>query len=145
MQTSAHRTYLATEVMTATPQKLQLMLIEAAIRCAKQAQLFWDQGKSQEAGNSIIQCQRIIGEILGGLRVDRDPPLIRRVASIYTFILRSLSTAHVKRQRSAIDDVLRVLEIERGTWKQVCEQLGSRRDVPNAPAEFESSTASFTA
>ena len=37
MPSPAHENYLVTEVMTATPQKLQLMLIEAAIRCAARA------------------------------------------------------------------------------------------------------------
>jgi len=41
MDASAHESYLVTEVMTATPQKLQLMLIDAAIRSAEKARRLW--------------------------------------------------------------------------------------------------------
>ena len=36
MQQPAHESYLEAQVMTATPQKLRLMLIEGAIRFARQ-------------------------------------------------------------------------------------------------------------
>jgi flagellar protein FliS len=128
MQPSARDTYLMTEVTTATPQKLQLMLIEASIRFARQAVLHWEQGNDEQAGEAIIRCQEIVAQILGGLRQDRDPPLVRRVAGIYAFIFRRLAQAHLQKDRQAVGDVLRVLDIERETWKAVCEQLGSRRD-----------------
>ena len=41
MQASAQSNYLETEVMTAPPQKLQLMLVEAAIRSAERARAMW--------------------------------------------------------------------------------------------------------
>ena len=41
MTPAARDEYLATEVMTAAPQKLQLLLVEAAIRFARQAESHW--------------------------------------------------------------------------------------------------------
>jgi flagellar protein FliS len=133
MQPTVRETYLHTEVMTATPQKLQLMLIEAAIRFARQTLLHWDNNQEEQAGETLIRCQEIVAEILGGLRPDRDPNLVRRVAAVYTYIQRQLTTAHLQRSAPAVHDVLRVLEIERDTWKEVCQQLGARRDAGTLP------------
>lgn len=139
MDNTAQQAYLMTQVNTATPQKLQLMLIEAAIRLSRQAVMYWEQAKDEEAGEALIRCQEIFAEILGGLRPDRDPPLVRRVAGIYSFLMRSSSEAHLRKDRKAIEEVISVLEIERGTWQQVCEQLGSSVRCAPAPA----SQASF--
>jgi flagellar protein FliS len=142
MQTHARDAYLQTEVMTATPQKLQLMLIDAAIRFSRQALVHWQNDQHEEAGEAIIRAQEVVAEILGGLRVDRDPPLVRRVAGIYTFVSRQLAAAHTTKDVGAIEGVIRVLEIERATWQQVCEQLGSRIDAAHHQA---ASGAVFTA
>jgi flagellar protein FliS len=131
--TSARDEYLQTEVNTATPQKLQLMLIEAAIRFASQALLHWQRGQDEQAGEALIRCQEIFAEILGGLRPERDPDLTRRVAGIYVFLLRSLTDAHLNKNRQAVEDAIRILEIERGTWQQVCQQLGSHVDAAAVP------------
>ena len=48
MNPAARDEYLSTEVLTASPQKLQLMLIDAAIRAASQAQSLWT-GERTEA------------------------------------------------------------------------------------------------
>ena len=41
MDVSVRDRYLNAEVMTATPQKLQLMVVEAAIRSCEKARSFW--------------------------------------------------------------------------------------------------------
>lgn len=128
MQTTARETYLATEVNTATPQKLQLMLVEAAIRFARQGLLHWQRGEEEQAGESLIRCQDIFGEILGGMRPEHNPELVRKVAGIYVYLLRELTDAHLEHDAKAVENVIRVLEVERGTWQQVCEQLGARLD-----------------
>ena len=66
--------YQYTEVMTATPQKLQLMLIEAALRNASQARQHW--ASQQEARHhALIRSQSILTELLATLnpRCRRDP------------------------------------------------------------------------
>lgn len=131
MQPSAPRdAYLHTEVMTATPQKLQLMLIEAMMRFARQAQVHWQQGQDEQAGEAVIRCQEIVSELLCGLRPEQNPELTQQIAAIYMFLFRRLCDAHVGHDSQAIDDVVRVLEVERETWRQVCEQLGSRLEIP---------------
>ena len=59
--------YLETEVMTATPQRLQLMLIEAAIRSASQARPISDTAEQPGGLTPILRAQRIMAELLTGL------------------------------------------------------------------------------
>lgn len=129
MESNVRDNYLATEVMTATPQKLQLMLIEAALRFGHQANRCWSEGRDEEAGEALVRCQQIVTELLCGLNPDNNPELVSRVASVYLFIFRSLTVAQMQRDSEKLLDAMRVLEVERDTWRQVCEQLGSTREA----------------
>lgn len=125
MQTSARETYLTNEVMTATPQRLQLMLIEGAIRFARQAEAHWSAQQDSHADEALTRAEQIVSELLCGLNPDGDAELVRRVASIYLFVFRTLTTAHLQRDEVKLNDAIRVLEVERETWRQVCDRLGS--------------------
>ena len=132
MAPAPHETYFANEVLTATPQKLHLMLIEAAIRLGNQTLEHWREGRDTQASESIVRCQRILAEMLKGLRPKQMPELVGKVASVYIFLYRSFVQAQLQRDPVQLNDALRVLEIERETWRKVCEQLGSRQ----SPSSF---------
>lgn len=134
--------YLVTEVMTATPQKLQLMLIEAALRFGHQALAMWQEGRDDDALESLIRCQQIVTELLCGLNPELNPELVRRVAGVYLFIFRGLTAAQLERDTKRLADALAILEVERETWREVCEKLGSTRPASEG---LEASRMSFEA
>jgi flagellar protein FliS len=133
MQPSAPDNYLATEVMTAPPQKLQLMLIEAAIRFAEQARAKWHTAEDDQAAAALSRAQQIVGELLSSLNHDVDPELVRKVASVYLFVFRRLMEANYQRSESKLDDALRVLRVEQETWAKLCRQLPSQQTPDNEP------------
>ncbi len=117
--------YLVTEVMTAPPQKLHLLLVEAALRHCRATLQHWRTGESDNACETVIKAQEIMGELLAGLDRTAEAELVERVASIYAFVYRSLIEAAFRRDEARLAGAIRVLEIERETWRQLCEQLGS--------------------
>ncbi|OHB65920.1 MAG: hypothetical protein A2V70_02985 [Planctomycetes bacterium RBG_13_63_9] len=133
MQRSARDSYLATEVLTATPQKLQLMLIEAAIRFAERARADWQADDDEQAADALGRAQQVVGELLAGLNRQLDSPLVKKIASVYLFVFRNLMEASCQRDEKKLDDALRVLQVERETWCQVCRKLGGE-SPPDAPA-----------
>ena len=70
-------------------------------------------------------AQRMACEILGGFRREVHPELVQSMAALYMFVFRSIVDGNRHRDEKKLDDALRVLEIERGTWQAVCEKLGS--------------------
>jgi flagellar protein FliS len=114
--------YLEAQIMTATPQKLRLMLIEGALRFARRTLELWEQSKPEEALESLIRCRSIVAELMSGIQADQSD-LTRRVAAVYVFLFRCLTEAHLHRQPQRVQDTIRVLEIERDTWQQVCDQM----------------------
>ena len=124
MQT-ARKNYLQAEVQTATPQKLRLMLIEAAIKNVHRTKKAWDEERHEAAFESLSLAQDIVAELLSSLDKESNPELAGKIASIYVFIFRCLSEGGMTHDPQKMDDALRVLNSERETWKQVCEKFGS--------------------
>jgi flagellar protein FliS len=143
MNQSVRENYLMTDVMTATPQKLQLMLIEAAIRAGEQTRELWKNEQLDEACETMIKCQRLVTELLCGLNPEVNRELVRKAAGVYLFVFRRLSEAQLNRSYESLSEALSVLEIERETWRQVCEQLGTRREEGQhaVPAPANQATA----
>jgi len=138
MQSSARDGYLETEILTATPQKLQLTLIEAAIRFIQRARADWQADQNEEAGEALIRAQRIMAELLGGLNVEIDPELAKKVAPVYVFVFRSLVEASRDHDEEKLDGALKVLNVERETWTQLCRKLGSTKDAADTPGDVAS-------
>ncbi|HEV3345191.1 MAG TPA: flagellar export chaperone FliS [Pirellulales bacterium] len=145
--------YFENQVFTATPQRLRLMLIDGALQYAHRAAIHWEQGRNYEAGEAIVGCQRIVTELLRGLRADLAPDLVADLAALYNFVFRSLIEAGLKRDPSKLADAVKVLEIDRETWRQVCEQLGSSletaqhsapRGAPHFAGQPDAAAGGFT-
>jgi flagellar protein FliS len=124
MNANARNEYLETEVFTAPAQKLQLMLVDAALRLADRARKLWQIDQRDAAGDAILHCQEIVTQILAGMNYEhRQSDLSKQVAATYQFIYRSLVAAYMQLDEAKLADAIRILEIERETWRQVCQEL----------------------
>ena len=134
MSVSSPGSYIETEVMTASPQKLQLMMIDAAIRFAKRAKLHWEADEDEKACDVLIRAQQVMGELLGGLNREASPQLVGKIASVYVFVFRNLMEAALERDVEKIDGAIKVLEAEQETWRQVCQKLAEEKSIEPGPA-----------
>lgn len=139
MQSSIRDNYLETEVMTATPQRLQYMLIDAAIRNLQRGKHLRSENLHDRACEVLIRAQEIVTQILSGLNREVDADLTRKVASVYMFVFRSLNEAQVGQGDAKLDECIRVLEVERETWRLLCEKLELEQ-----PAENEAARATLS-
>lgn len=127
MNDTAPNSYLRDAVMTASPEQLQLMLYDGVIRFARQgrdALLAQDYETSYE---KLSRAQAIIVEMEAGLRHEVNPELCGRMAAIYGFLYRKLVEASIHKDATAVDDALKVLEIERETWVLLIERVNAAR------------------
>ena len=125
MSFSPRDSYLSTEVRTAAPQKLQWFLVDAALRSANRARQQWQLGQDEAATESLMHAQRVLGEMLAAVDPQAGGDLARRVSAVYEFIFRSLVAANQGHDEKRLADAIRILEIERETWKQLGEQIAS--------------------
>ena len=118
-------TYLENEVFTATPQKLRLMVIDGALRFANRALDVWDQDTVRN--DALTRCRALVSELLSSIKVD-ETKVAQNVARLYAFVYELLVDAHIDKDKSKVSETIEILQIERETWRQVCEAM------PHAPA-----------
>jgi flagellar protein FliS len=119
--------YLETEVLTAPPQRLRLLLIDHTLRAAQNTLTAWQEARWDDGLDASIRCRDLLSELLSGIDASASP-LANDVAGIYTFLFNAVTDASVARDEQKLRDVLRILEIERETWRQVCEQAAEPSD-----------------
>jgi len=121
MDRNAHNAYLETEVTTVTPQKLRLMLIDGGLRFARLTLEHWENGADADAREACRRCRDVLLELLSSLKTEQSEAA-SQTADVYLFLVRTITQAEVDGDPAMIDQVIRVLEVERGTWQQVCEK-----------------------
>lgn len=119
--------YLRTQILTAPPEKLQLLLYDGAIRFATQGRQKLAEGDYESSYHFLVRAQNIVLELLCGLRPEHDAALCGRMAALYSFIYHKLLEANVNHNPEAVDDALKILSIQRGTWLELLEKLGQER------------------
>ncbi|MCH7812584.1 MAG: flagellar export chaperone FliS [Planctomycetes bacterium] len=141
MQPDLANPYLRNSVLTASPEQLQLMLYDGAIRFARQGKDALVANDFETSYERLSRAQAIIIEMEAGLRHEVNPELCERMAAIYGFLYRKLVEASVRKDPSAIDDALKILDIERETWVLLIEKVQAARADGNGPAPSADPTA----
>jgi flagellar protein FliS len=143
----AAQNYLKTKVFTATPEQLQLMLYDGAIRFGEQARAALDARNYEQSYNMIARVQRIITEMHSSLRPDVSPDLCKKMSALYNYIYRRLVEANVEHKTASLDEALQLLRYQRETWTMLLDQLGKSKaaavaktlDMPAPDARMEQS------
>ncbi len=139
MHTSGSDAYLHDAVMTATPEQLQLMLYDGAIRFATQGRDAILAKDYETVYQRFSRAQKIVLEMQSGLRPEVNPSLCAQMAALYNFIYRKLVEASIHRDVAAADDALKILRHQRETWAMLMdklkeEQAGAGRSAPKMPS-----------
>ncbi len=147
MNGQAANSYLKTKVLTATPEQLQLMLYDGAIRFCEQAKAAIQEKNWEQSYNLITRVQRILVELLCSLKHDINPDLCGKLASLYNYAYRRLIEANIEHDLSALEDAANVLRFQRETWVMLLDKLSREKatkvarnlDLPAPDARMEAS------
>jgi flagellar protein FliS len=147
MNNQVAQNYLRTKVFTATPEQLQLMLYDGAIRFSEQARVALEKKNFEQSFELISRAQKIIAEMTGSLKHDIAPELCGKLAALYNYVYRKLIDANVDHQIQPLDEALGILRYQRETWAMLLDQLGKTKaaaaatklDLPAPSARMEAS------
>lgn len=147
MNPQAAQNYLRTKVLTSTPEQLQLLLYDGAIRFTEQGRGCLARQDWEGSYNALSRAQKIIAELTSSLKHELAPDLCGKLASLYNFVYRKLVEANVSHELKAAEDALEILRYQRETWAMLMEQLGKNKaavvartlDMPAPDARMEAS------
>jgi flagellar secretion chaperone FliS len=135
MTASPANAYLRTKVLTASPEELRLMLLDGALKFAHQGREGLAKKDYEQSYNGISQARNIVLELLTSIRVEFDPDMCGRVRALYTFLYSSLVEANMERNTKKLDEVIKLLEFERETWRLLMDKLTQERAAGREPVE----------
>ena len=127
VETNPANAYLRTKVLTASREELRLMLLDGAIKFARQGREGLAAKNYEASYNGISQCRNIVLELLTTIKPEFDPELCDRVKALYTFMYTELIEASMQKSVEKIDGVIKLLEYERETWVMLMERMAGEK------------------
>ncbi len=127
MSTDIANAYQRTQVLTAGPEQLRLLLLEGAVRFARQG-VEGIRTKNHEAVYvGFSKSRDIVVELMTSIRPDTDATLRSRVQGLYMFIFKLLADASLERDETKGDKAAELLEYEVETWKMAMAKAAEER------------------
>ena len=135
--------------MTATPEQLQMMLYDGALRFAEQAKAALEAQDYERSYNTISRVQKIITELSCTLKRDAFPELCDKLAALYSYVFKKLVEANVQHSAAAMEEAIGLLRYQRDTWAMLLDQLGKQKAAAaaskiNLPAPDQRMEASIS-
>jgi len=119
--------YLRTQVLTASPEQLRLMLLDGAIRFLRQGRTGLAEKNFEASYDGFTKCRNIIIELMNSMRPELDPDLCANVHSLYIFIYQTTVEASIEKDVGKADKALEMLNFERDTWTLAMTRLADER------------------
>jgi flagellar protein FliS len=120
------RSYKETQIKTATPGKLILMMYDGAIKNLNQALQDMDNEhrRYDSISNSLIKAQDIIAELMISLDFERGGEIAKNLFGLYVFMNRRLLDGNIKKDKAPLEEVKTLLIELRGAWAEVADKAG---------------------
>lgn len=115
--------YKRSQIESATPVQLVVMLYDAAIDSLKKALQIQEEDDSPDGiekfHNQLIRCQNIITELTVSLDMDRGEEIAKNLFRLYEYMNHRLIDANIKKDEEPVKEVIKLLEILREGWVSI--------------------------
>ena len=138
--------YQTSNVTTATPEKLMLMLFDAAIQFLQKAKTAIEQKDYKTRSENIDGARKILRELMRTIDLENGNDVSKSLFRLYNRMAMKLIKANVQRNAPLIDEVLedltnirwgfqKAIEIQNGTTtlEEVMKEMPPQ-DIPEHPA-----------
>ena len=136
--------YLRDAVLSASPEQLQLMLYDGAIRFSRQGMEAMDRRELDTCCEKLIRAQQIVAQIKVGLCREANPEFCDQVGALCDFVYWRLVKANMDHDRKLIEDALQILEHQRDTWRMLVEKLRTEQGGPDQNTGLDEKTPRLT-
>jgi flagellar secretion chaperone FliS len=115
---AASKQYLRDEILTASPEKLILMLYDGAIKRLQEALRRIEEKDPFEFTQNITKAEAILAELTGAIKQDHNPEVSINLLRLYDFCYQELIDSLRTKKAANIENVIKILKDLRETWIQ---------------------------
>src|SRR5713101_7454761 len=130
--------YKETQVRSASPAELILLLYDGAISFLNQARYHLQAGNIEPRVILINRSLDVISELLSSLNMTEGGEYTLKLSQLYTYMIQRLYVANLTQSSEAIGEVLQLLGMLREAWNAVVQGQKAAADAqpvqpPSAP------------
>ncbi len=108
--------YKNNEILTATPEKLMIMLYDAAIQFLFKARKAINENNPAEICNNIIGCQKILREFMKTIDLENGIEVGKHLFVFYDKLVKMLYKVNRKRDLDMLEEVINELKTLRSAF-----------------------------
>lgn len=113
--------YRQTQVNTASPAELIMMLYNAGIQSLKKAKLALADRNMESVHNELVKSQNIVLELQLSLNEDAGP-IAEQLNALYDYMHHRLVEANLHKNAEIMDEMIDMFEQFRSMWMQVMKE-----------------------
>lgn len=125
--------YKKASILTASPERLILMLYDGALDAMRRAkggfQIEELKSRNETISNNLIKAQNIFGELQRSLRMDKGTEYTDQMYSLYDFYVMKLNEANFKKREEPIDAVIELFSDIRDAWYEMLSKQKVKAEV----------------
>lgn len=121
--------YRNTQVNTAAPEKILLMLYDGAINFTKLAIEKINANDRAGKGLFISKAQAIVAELMNTLNHDIGGDIAARLEQLYIYIIDQYLDANINNAVQPLENAVRILTMLRDTWAEAIEIWRKEKDT----------------
>lgn len=129
--------YLRAKIMSARPEELRMLLLDGAVRFARQAQEGLATKNFELSYIGIAKCRDIVVELMTSIKEEHNPDLAKNVKALYSFIFTELTEANLARSADRMAKIVDLLEYERETWALLLDKFAAERGAAKPAADTD--------
>ena len=127
IQKNPYAAYNNSKIQTATPAELTLLLYEGAIKFTNIAIVAMEKNDVQKTHDNIMKTEKIIEEFQATL--DHKYPVAKDFEAVYSYLLKRLFDANIRKDPEILEEVLRHLRTMRDTWKEFMAKTANGNNI----------------
>lgn len=117
----AYKAYQSTQVTTAKPEKVLLMLYEGCIKFVRVAKMKIQENKIADKGKNLSKALAIVSELINTLDHEVGGQLSQDLEALYMFIIDKLIEANIHNKIEDLETVERLMMTLYEAWVDVVE------------------------
>lgn len=125
--------YLEAQVMSASPHRLHQLVVDGAIRHARQGEIALEAQDFEKAHFALSSARDFVTELIGGLDAEPAPELVAKMKELFVFVYRRLFDADTQHDPQFAREALSILELHREAWVELGTQLGTQPMTQGSP------------
>jgi len=121
--------YKKTQIETATPEQILIMLYDGAIQFLNKARIAIEENDGEGCQKNLFSCEKILIEFMNTLDMEKGGELAQNLLALYKYLYNVLIKVNISKDINKVDEVLKHLKSLRETWQQAIVIANAEKEV----------------